>query len=48
MKPKTITIEEIENLDFTNIVRMNSNFGANVTQDRIKEELLKTLGEKLI
>ncbi|MEK6879890.1 MAG: hypothetical protein AABY22_09800 [Nanoarchaeota archaeon] len=38
--------DKINEFEFTNIVRMNSNLGANITQDRIKEELLKWLSEK--
>jgi hypothetical protein len=36
----------IEEIEFTNIVRMNSNLGANITQDKIKELLKQSLRKK--
>ena len=47
---KKIMLEEVEELidglEFTNAIRMNSNLGANTTQDRIKEELKAKLQDK--
>jgi hypothetical protein len=37
--------EMIEGLDFSNIIRMNSNLGANITQDRIKDLFLSKIGD---
>jgi hypothetical protein len=45
-KQRQEILDKIDELEFTNIVRMNSNLGANTTQDRIKEYIKQQLNQQ--